>query len=97
MYVDSGADISLLPRRLGKALGLSFEGKHTQEIGGIGGKRVPVTIAPVKMKVGRKVMDVRVAWSHVEDVPLILGRMDVFDIFKVTFDQRNGLVHFESD
>ncbi len=97
MYIDSGADISLIPRQLGEALGFVATKRDTQEIRGIGEKSVPVIISAVKMKIGRKVLDARIAWSLVDDVPFILGRMDVFDAFTVTFDQRRGIVDFISD
>jgi len=35
-----------------------------------------------------------VAWSMTEEVPLLLGRMDVFERFRITFDERNRIVDF---
>ncbi len=96
MYIDSGADISLIPRQLGEALGLVSSKGSIQEIGGIGGKSVSVIISAVKIRIGRRVLDARIAWSLIDDVPLILGRMDVFDTFTVRFDQRKGVVEFSS-
>ncbi len=96
MYIDSGADMSLLPRQLGEAIGLALARDNTQEVQGIGGRSIPVIMSAVKMRIGRRVIDARIACSLSEDVPLILGRMDVFDSFKVTFDQSRGLVEFQS-
>lgn len=30
----------------------------------------------------------------IEEVPLLLGRMDLFDKFRITFDERKGTVDF---
>ncbi len=95
MYIDSGADMSLVPLQFGRALGLVLS-KDTREIRGIGGRAIPVIMSRVKMRIGRKVLNARIAWSLTEDVPLILGRMDVFDVFKVTFDQAKRMVRFHS-
>ena len=96
MYIDSGADISLFPRQFGEALGLVFPREEIREIRGIGGSGIPVIISTIKMRVGRKTINARIACGLTEDVPLILGRMDVFDAFKVTFDQAKRVVRFQS-
>lgn len=30
-----------------------------------------------------------------EGVPMLMGRMDIFDEFRITFDERKGWVDFE--
>jgi len=97
MYVDSGADITLLPYSVGIALGFKIQNEEEiKTLGGVGGSRIPVVIRKVKMKIGDKEFEARVAWCLSENVPLILGRLDVFDKFKITFDQKARKVIFES-
>ena len=96
MYIDSGADISLIPRQFGEVLGLTVKGEKIHEIKGLGEKIVPVILKKLKMKIDEKTLAARVAWGLIEEVPLILGRLDVFDSFKVTFNQKNEVVEFES-
>jgi Aspartyl protease len=96
MYIDSGADVSLVPLQFGRALGLQPNKQDIQEIQGIGGRGIAVIMSTVKMRIGRKILEARIAWSLTEDVPLLLGRMDVFDAFKVTFDQAKRKVLFQS-
>jgi predicted aspartyl protease len=96
MYVDSGADISLIPRQVGESLGLDFDKSKIQEVKGIGERAVPVVISYVRLKIGKKEFDSKIAVSLIEEVPLILGRTDVFDEFLVTFDQKNKIVAFIS-
>jgi len=94
MYIDSGADISVIPRQVGEALELNFSRDRVRNIRGIGKGTIPVIMADLEIKVGEKVLKSQVAWASNEDIPLILGRRDVFDAFKISFDQRQRTVTF---
>ncbi len=93
MYVDSGADFTMLPYRLGLYLGLRASAKSPEKIQGITGS-VPVRQARLTMKLGSHRFPVHVAWAQEEGVPLLLGRTDVFDRFQIVFDQPAGWVSF---
>ncbi|KAF5415208.1 MAG: aspartyl protease family protein [Euryarchaeota archaeon] len=92
MYVDSGADITLLPRELGENLDLTIGEEKIQEISGVGGGSIPVIIKTIEMRIGDYAMNVRVAWSLEEGVPALLGRMDVFNETKVSFIHNETVV-----
>jgi hypothetical protein len=95
MYVDSGADITLIPLSVGKLVGLRRnEQDKLQRIFGVGKSSVPVLVKHLSMRLGPARFHARVAWSQVEDVPLLLGRMDVFPKFAVTFREKMGLTTF---
>jgi hypothetical protein len=96
MYVDSGADISLLPRSLGDLLGFKVT-QDIQEIRGVGESVVPVIIRNIDVRLGEEVFNARVAWSLIEEVPPLLGRIDMFDKFEVTFKQHEKKVVFMGD
>ena len=51
-------------------------------------------IKTIEMRIGDYAMNARVAWSLEEDVPALLGRMDVFNDTKVSF-VHNKTVVFE--
>ena len=51
-------------------------------------------IKQLDLHIGRARLSVRVAWALIEEVPLLLGRMDVFEKFRITFDERRGVVDF---
>lgn len=93
-YIDSGADVTLIPLSLGKLLGFTVGGKKIEEIGGIRGN-VPVMYLRNKMRVGDVELSVHLAWALIEEVPLLLGRADVFDLFEVTFKQKEGVIVFK--
>lgn len=86
VYVDSGADISLIPKSVGDALGFEINSPNEiTEIKGIGERGVPIVIKNVKIKIGDKLFEARIAWALIEEVPLLLGREDVFNLFDIYF------------
>lgn len=94
-FIDSGADVSLVSLSIGKLLGFTLkEGEEIKQLSGIGRSAVPYVLRAIKMKIGEKEFDVRIAWSLLEDVPLVLGRLDVFDKFDIIFKEREGKVIF---
>lgn len=96
MYIDSGADVSMMPFRFGKALGFRHEeGDTIHELKGISGAGIPYILKGVNLVLNGKRLNVRIAWALVEDVPILMGRMDVFDKFRIIFDERKGWIDFE--
>ncbi|MBI2084045.1 MAG: retropepsin-like domain-containing protein [Candidatus Aenigmarchaeota archaeon] len=94
-FVDSGADVSLISRRLGELLGFKLkEGEEIKQLSGISTGTVPYILRTIKMRIGEKEFDVRIAWSLVEEVPLVLGRLDVFNKFDILFKERENKVIF---
>ena len=95
-YIDSGADITLIPHRVGKALGFTQTKRDVvRRMKGISGASVPYIIKNVVLQMNSTRLEIRVAWALVDKVPTLLGRLDIFDRFVVAFDQRNGLVTFQ--
>lgn len=93
-YIDSGADITIIPLSLGKLLGFNINESKVQQIGGIRGS-VPVIFIKSHLKIGNEEFPTSLAWALIEDIPPLLGRTDVFDIFKVTFEQYKRIIIFE--
>lgn len=93
-YIDSGADVTMIPLSLGKLLGFEINEHKIQQIGGIRGS-VPVMYTKTHMKIGNEEFPVHLAWALIEDVPALLGRTDVFDRFKVSFEQYDEIIVFE--
>ena len=93
-YIDSGADVTLIPLSLGKLLGLSVNEKKIEQIGGIRGS-VPVIYFKQEIKIGDIEFSAQIAWALIEEVPPLLGRTDIFDKFNVQFRQKESLIIFE--
>jgi hypothetical protein len=95
MCIDSGADITVISLRFGKAL--AFQQNPADkifEIRGIAGGGVPYVIRNVNLLLDNKRFKIRLAWALIEEVPLLLGRMDIFLKFKITFDEKHELITF---
>ena len=95
LYVDSGADITLIPLSVGDLIGFRrIRRDKLQSIMGVGKSSVPIIVKKASMRIGSVSFDARVAWSQVEDVPPLLGRTDVFRKFSITFRERERVTTF---
>lgn len=93
-YIDSGADVTLIPFSLGKFLGLKIDEGKIEKIGGIRGS-LPVIYFQNKVRIGEIEFMAKVGWSLVDNVPPLLGRADIFDRFNVIFKQKEDKILFE--
>lgn len=94
MYIDSGADISMVPLSIGKALGFDQKTEEIKEIKGIAGEAIPYIIKEVGFKFPGYTFKGRIGWALIEEVPLLLGRFDVFARFKIVFDEMEKFILF---
>jgi hypothetical protein len=85
MLLDSGADISLIPYSVGKFIGLELNISRRGEIQGIGEGSIPYILSNVKFQIQNNEILVRIGWALIEEVPFIIGRLDVFEKFAVEF------------
>ena len=88
--LDSGADISVIPKKLGELLGLSLEGNKTIAFG-IGGKVECVERKiTINISKGHKNYTFRMPVKIILEeynFPVLLGRHGFFDEFIITLDQ----------
>jgi hypothetical protein len=96
MYIDSGADITLIPLSFGRLLGLELKKEDIKHLRGVGGGEVPVIVTNAEIRMNNREFPIGVAWALEEDVPPLLGRSDLFDRFKVVFDQTERVIIFEN-
>ena len=78
LYIDSGADVSLIPLSLGKLLKLKVEKEKIKELRGLGKQSIPVVFQDIKVRIGIYKFAIEVGWSLIENVPPLLGRKDIF-------------------
>lgn len=96
-YVDSGADITIIPRSVGEILDLpNPKTSEIFDIMGIGEKGVPIVLRRVQILVNDFKIFCRIGWALIEDVPLLLGREDFFKYFDITFIKNKKTV-FKQD
>lgn len=95
MYIDSGADLTTLPLAAGKALGLMQKpGEPILEMRGVSGGGVPYLIRRVRVVLDGERFTARIAWALIEEAPFLLGRLDVFPRFSITFQERSKRIVF---
>jgi len=87
VYVDSGADITLLPRSAcTEGLGYNLEDGKAGYVGGITPGRIRIYVHTLTAKIGEETFEARIAFAEDDNVPPLLGRTDIFDHFKVCYD-----------
>ncbi|PIR43320.1 hypothetical protein COV24_03280 [candidate division WWE3 bacterium CG10_big_fil_rev_8_21_14_0_10_32_10] len=91
MIIDSGADISIIPKTIGEDLGLKKTDLHY--LGGVGG-RVGYYINYINVELAGKNFTIPVAWLTNDSVPMLLGRKGVFSEFDICFKEKQEIVEF---
>jgi len=85
MLLDSGADISMIPYSVGETIGLELDMSTRGEVQGIGEGSVPYILGQVRIQIENFEIPARIGWALVEEIPFILGRLDVFNALAVEF------------
>jgi len=93
MTMDSGADLTMIPLQVGISLGFSKGAAHASMLSGIAGG-TPYLLKKATLEIGPIRLHSRIAWAQIEDVPILLGRCDVFDRLTVSFHGRARQVTF---
>jgi len=50
----------------------------------------------LKIKIGQRTIDTRIAWSLIEEVLLLLGRIDIFRLFNIYFQKEKPYLKIEN-
>jgi hypothetical protein len=85
MLLDSGADLSILPCSVGETLGLRLDISTKGEVQGIGEGTMPYVLDEIDLQIGGIVLHARIGWALIEEVPFLLGRLDVFRELAIEF------------
>jgi hypothetical protein len=88
--LDSGADVSLIPFSFGQLLGLSTEGAPRGACCGIGRGALEYCLCAVDLQIREIRLRIRVGWCEADGLPVLLGRLDVFDKLDIEFRQSSN-------
>ena len=66
-----------------------------REVRGISGTGIPQILKKIVLILNGERLDARICWALVEEVPLLLGRIDVFKHFQIVFNERRGWIDFK--
>ncbi len=94
MYVDSGADLSLIPRDFGKLLGMNLN-QNRGSIAGVSGAQLGVSVQSTGVRIGNTVIEAKIAIAMKNDVPYLLGRDSIFRLFRIVFEEYRSRVRFD--
>ena len=93
--LDTGADTTMLTLRLAKQYGLHYNLQLKTQLVGIGEKRSTAYFGKIEVKIGQRELQIRCYFIDAEDSTLLLGRLDIFDKFSITFDSLNKQIIFK--
>jgi len=93
MYIDSGADVTMIPLRAGNDLGFKYAPEKIFQMSGIAGT-LPCVLQKAEASIGNKKLLVDITWALSDDAPFLLGRKDIFKFFRITFDEAKEKIEF---
>jgi len=85
MYIDSGADASVLSRSFGELFGHNVKQGQRIRMKGFGEEEIIAYVHTMEIKIGGHVIKAKVAVAENDNVPNVLGRKDVFNLFEIQF------------
>lgn len=84
--VDTGADVTTLPKFMARELDLNLKDFEIGRSRGIGKKVVKTWETRIKIKIGSEIFSVRCSFVSSNKIPPLLGKIDVFNRFNFYFD-----------
>jgi len=91
ILVDTGADITLIPKSVGEEIVDNIKSGEKASIRGISPLELTVYIHKLTIKVAGKEFEASVAIADSDEVPAVLGRFEALDIFDVKFENGKEL------
>ncbi len=97
-FVDSGADMAMIPLSFAKLLGFdkwTYEELETAK--GVEGGSIPYFVREVGLVLKEEKFKIKLACSVRDDIPFLLGRKSIFDRFIVCFNEKKKKIIFHSN
>ncbi|MBI2982174.1 MAG: retropepsin-like domain-containing protein [Deltaproteobacteria bacterium] len=93
--VDSGADFTLLPRRFASEIGINLKRCEPSTTLGVEGRGITIYHSSVVLRIGNYQSKIRCAFAQHDRIPPLLGRLDVFSKYNITFHARRRSIIFQ--
>lgn len=93
MYIDSGADVTMIPLRAGNDLGFKYDPSKIFQMSGISGS-LPCVLEKAEITIGSRKLLADITWALSDKAPFLLGRKDIFRFFRITFDENKEKIEF---
>jgi hypothetical protein len=96
VYVDSGAAYTLLHAQIAEGVGFDYRAGNCIYLQVGDGSFIPVYLHDLQVQVGSEQFNAKVGFSEKLGVGFnLLGRTDIFDRFKVCFQENQRILTFE--
>lgn len=93
--IDSGASISVFKPDVASLLGIEIEKGEKKDLIGVGG-RIKGYLHKLSLRIANKKITAPIIFSKEFEASFnLLGRQNVFDKFKITFEEKKKLISFE--
>ena len=86
---DTGADCTILPRYLSKIVGVDLSACKIVQSYGLKNEPVKVFVAKITIRIAKLEFPIRCLFTEDDSTSLLLGRMDIFSRFNITFDNKH--------
>lgn len=97
LQIDTGAVITTLARSAADLLGIDFQRGAALELVSVGGSVNRFSLHEVPARIGdASAPRLRIAFAEREDVPNLLGRLDILDRFQLDFDPSTEETHIRA-
>ncbi len=84
--IDTGADVTTLPKYVAEELGIDLKKLETGTSQGVGEELVRTWESKINIKIGPESFPIHCSFVSSNKIPLLLGKIDVFDCFNLHFD-----------
>jgi hypothetical protein len=85
LYIDSGADVTILSRSFGELLGFKVKSGRPAEFKGFGANKIHAYLHDMEIKIGNNSVKTKVAVCDSDDSVNVLGRYGIFDRYVISF------------
>ena len=97
VYVDSGSAYTVLHTGIAEGIGFDYRTGHQLYLQVGDGSFIPVYLHDLELQLGTERCTAKVGFSEKLGVGFnLLGRMGIFEHFKICFDEGQGIITFES-
>lgn len=93
-YADAGADITLLRKSDCEILGYPLEAGELRYMGGVCSGLIKTYLHKVPVRLETVEFLCVVAFAEKEEIPCLLGRADIFQRFRVCYDEQKRMTDF---
>lgn len=98
VYLDSGSAYTVLHARIADGVGFDYRGGERIYLQVGDGSFIPVYLHDLEVQIGAEQFTARVGFSEKLGVGFnLLGRTDIFDRFRICFQESRGILTFEPE